>query len=261
MTVSAKTVSVSLHARLTHPVIDADGHWIEFEPTFLDYLKQVGGPTMIDRYRRNEYSTGLRKWSGMTAEERRARRPLQPAWWAFPTLNSLDRATAMLPRLLYERMADLGLDFAVVYPTLALFFPAMKDQEVRGASYRAYNLMAADMFRDLEDHPIPAACIPMETLAEALAELEVVVNQLGLKVLMFASLLRRPLATTATCSSRTFILAASPMIPSTPGRFVLGRIRSTPNCAPSWARTSVILTVWIWRMSSRRRMSWWTRDY
>ncbi|NOT56824.1 MAG: amidohydrolase family protein [Deltaproteobacteria bacterium] len=196
MTAFAKTASASLHARLTHPVIDADGHWIEFEPTFLDYLKQVGGPTMIDRYRRNEYSAGLRKWSGMTPEERRARRPLQPAWWAFPTLNSLDRATAMLPRLLYERMTDLGLDFAVVYPTLALFFPAMKDHEVRGASYRAYNLMAADMFRGLEDRLIPAACIPMETPAEALAELDVAVNQLGLKALMFASLLRRPLAAT-----------------------------------------------------------------
>ena len=63
------TASASIHARLTHPVIDADGHWIEFEPTFLDYLKQVGGPTMVDRYRRNEYSTGLRKWSQMTPDE------------------------------------------------------------------------------------------------------------------------------------------------------------------------------------------------
>lgn len=192
MDVSHKTASASLRARLTHPVIDADGHWIEFEPTFLDYLKQVGGSTMVDRYRRNEYSTGLRKWSRMTPEERRVRRPLQPAWWAFPTQNSLDRATAMLPQLLYRRMADLGLDFAVVYPTLALFFPAMKDQEVRGAAYRAYNLMAADMFRGLDDRLIPAACIPMETPAEALAELEVVVTQLGLKALMFSSLLRRP---------------------------------------------------------------------
>jgi predicted TIM-barrel fold metal-dependent hydrolase len=98
----------------------------------------------------------------------------------------------MLPSLLYERMADIGLDFAVVYPTLALLFPAMKDDEVRGAAYRAYNLMAADMFRGLEDRLIPAACIPMGTPAEALAELEVVVNQLGLKALMFSSLLRRP---------------------------------------------------------------------
>lgn len=189
------TASASIRARLKHPVIDGDGHWIEFEPTFLDYLKQVGGPTMVERYRRDEYATGLRKWAQMTPDERRARRSLQPAWWAFPTKNSLDRATAMLPRLLYERMADIGLDFAVAYPTLALFFPAMKDQEVRSAAYRAYNLMAADMFRGLEDRLIPAACIPMHTPAEALAELAVVVNRLGLKALMFASLLRRPTET------------------------------------------------------------------
>ena len=54
----------TLHARLKHPVIDADGHWIEFEPTLLDYLKQVGGPTMVDRYRRNDYSAGLRSGHG-----------------------------------------------------------------------------------------------------------------------------------------------------------------------------------------------------
>src|SRR5258706_4208622 len=189
-----KTASASIHARLKHPVIDADGHWIEFEPTLLDYLKQVGGPTMVDRFRRNEYATSSRSWSQMTLEERRARRSMQPSWWAFPTKNSLDRATAMLPQLLYERMVDIGLDFAVVYPTLALLFSTMKDPEVRSASYRAYNLMAADMFRGLEDRLIPAACIPMHTPEEALAELEVVVKQLRLKALMFSSLVRRPIA-------------------------------------------------------------------
>jgi predicted TIM-barrel fold metal-dependent hydrolase len=192
MALHHQTASASIHARLTHPVIDADGHWIEFEPTLLDYLKQVGGPTMVDRYRRNEYSAGLHNWARMTLEERRARRSMQPSWWAFPTKNSLDRATAMLPHLLYKRMADIGLDFAVVYPTLALLFPAMKDHEVRSAAYRAYNLMAADMFRGLDDRLTPAACIPMGAPEEALVELEVVVNQLGLKALMFSSLLRRP---------------------------------------------------------------------
>jgi len=54
--------------------------------------------------------------------------------------------------------------------------------------------MAADMFRGLGDRLIPAACIPMQTPAEALAELDVVVNQLGLKALMLTSLMRRPIA-------------------------------------------------------------------
>jgi predicted TIM-barrel fold metal-dependent hydrolase len=194
MDTNGKTASASIRARLTHPVIDADGHWIEFEPTLLDYLKRVGGPTMVERFRREDYLAGLRSWSRMTPEERRARRPTQPAWWGLPAKNSLDRATAMLPRLLYQRMADIGLDFAVVYPTLALFFPAIKDPEVQGAAYRAYNLMAADMFRGLGDRLIPAACIPMQTPAAALAELDVVVNQLGLQALMLTSLIRRPVA-------------------------------------------------------------------
>jgi predicted TIM-barrel fold metal-dependent hydrolase len=194
MDTNHNTASASIHARLTHPVIDADGHWIEFEPTLLDYLKQVGGPTMVDRFRQEDYLAGLRSWSRMTPEERRARRPTQPAWWGLPAKNSRDRATAMLPRLLYERMAEIGLDFAVVYPTLALFFPIIKDHEVQRAAYRAYNLMAADMFRGLGDRLIPAACIPMHTPAEALAELDVAVNQLGLKAMMMTSLLRRPIA-------------------------------------------------------------------
>jgi len=194
MDTNHRTASTSIHAHLTHPVIDADGHWIEFEPTLLDYLKHVGGPTMVERFRREDYLAGLRSWSQMTPEERRARRPTQPAWWGLPAKNSLDRATAMLPRLLYERMADMGLDFAVVYPTLALFFPAIKDLEVQSAAYRAYNLMAADMFRGLGERLIPAACIPMQTPAEALAELDVVVNRLGLKALMLTSLMRRPIA-------------------------------------------------------------------
>lgn len=96
----------------------------------------------------------------------------------------------MLPHLLYERMADMGLDFAVVYPTLALFFPAMKDKEVRSAAYRAYNLMAADMFRGLEDRLIPAACIPMDTPAEAAAELEVVIIGGGFGGLLAAARLQ-----------------------------------------------------------------------
>ena len=50
-----------MRARLKHPVIDSDGHMIEFEPGFLDCLKQVGGQSMGDRYlspERNTWSWG-----------------------------------------------------------------------------------------------------------------------------------------------------------------------------------------------------------
>jgi predicted TIM-barrel fold metal-dependent hydrolase len=183
--------SANIHRQLSHPVIDADGHWIEFEPTLLDHLDAVAGPAMVDRFRREDYLAGLQRWTRMTAEERRARRAIQPAWWGLPARNSLDRATAMLPRLLYQRMDEIGLDFSVAYPTLALFFPAINDHEVQLAAYRAYNVMAAELFRGLGDRLIPAACIPMHTPSEAVEELELATG-LGLKAMMMTSLIRRP---------------------------------------------------------------------
>ena len=37
------TRSAAIRAQLTHPVIDADGHALEFGPVYFDYLHQVAG--------------------------------------------------------------------------------------------------------------------------------------------------------------------------------------------------------------------------
>jgi hypothetical protein len=54
--------SAAVRARLTHPVIDSDGHMIEFKPGFLDALKHVGGRTMLERFRSEERNTGSLGW-------------------------------------------------------------------------------------------------------------------------------------------------------------------------------------------------------
>jgi predicted TIM-barrel fold metal-dependent hydrolase len=188
----------SIHARLHHPVIDSDGHWIEFEPAAMDYLRQVGGETMVERYQSVANQFGNKKWVKLSPEERRDRRMLQPAWWGIPTKNTRDRATAMLPKLLYERMDELGLDFAVLYPTGgALFAPFLRDEEVRQAACRAFNMYTADQFKGLGDRIAPAAVIPMHTPQEAVEELEFAVKTLGFKTAMLSSLLRRPVPAVA----------------------------------------------------------------
>jgi predicted TIM-barrel fold metal-dependent hydrolase len=187
-----QSASAKVREHLSHPVIDADGHWIEFEPTLLDYLDGVAGPAMVDRFRHDDYLAGLGGWARMSSDERRARRAIQPPWWGFPARNARDRATAMLPHLLHERMGEIGLDFAVAYPTLALFFAALRDRELQLAAYRAYNVMAAELFRRVDDRLIPAACIPMHTPAEAIEELEFACG-LGLRAMMMTSLIRRPI--------------------------------------------------------------------
>lgn len=189
--------SAAIRARVNHPIIDSDGHTVECEPAFLDYLRQVGGPTVVERYlthRGKMAETALPPSQNRLSEaERRERRPLRYPWWTVPTKNTLDRATATLPRLLYERMDELGLDFSVLYPTAGLFFPHSGDEELRRASCRALNLFHADYFRAYADRMTPAAAIPMHTPQEAIEELEYAVKGLGMKAIMTAGYVRRPI--------------------------------------------------------------------
>ena len=182
--------SAALRARLKHPVIDSDGHWVEFGPDLMDYLKEVGGSRAADGFKNRPYEG----WHlTVPLKERRERRLDQPIWWGVPTRNTLDRATAMLPKLLYQRMDELGMDFAVLYPTAALRIPFIADEETRKATCRAFNRYSAEQFREFRDRLTPVAMIPMYTPEEAIVELEYAVKTLGLKVAMMPSLLRRPI--------------------------------------------------------------------
>ena len=100
----------------------------------------------------------------------------------------------MMPKMLYERLDEIGLDFAIVYPTAGLRLPRIKDDETRRAVIRAYNIVSADYFGGLGDRLTPAAIIPMHHPEEAIAELEFVTKQLGSKVGMFGSGMSRPAA-------------------------------------------------------------------
>ena len=151
----------AIRSRLKHPVIDSDGHWLEFGPTILEYMKKVGGTKAAEGLKSREEA--VTRVLMLTAEQRRDERRTLPAWWAFPTKNTLDRATALIPKLLYERMEELGLDFSVLYPTIGLALPFIGNDESRQAACRAFNMYIADTFRDYSDRMTPVAVIPMNT--------------------------------------------------------------------------------------------------
>ena len=46
---AARTRSARIRAGLKHPVIDADGHVIEYGPAYFEYLKKAGGPALAER--------------------------------------------------------------------------------------------------------------------------------------------------------------------------------------------------------------------
>ena len=179
-----------LRARLNHPIIDADGHWLEYAPIMREEFRRIGGEAAIEALEiaSQRIPSSLR----MSLDDRTHRRVGQEAFWSSPCENALDRATAMLPRLMYERLDDLGIDFSVVYPTAGLSYHRMPDTRLRRAICRAYNVFAADQFRGLEDRVIPAAIIPMYTPEEAIEELTFAAEQLGYKVMMVGGLMRRP---------------------------------------------------------------------
>jgi hypothetical protein len=70
--------TAKIHARLNHPVIDSDGHWIEFEPAAIEYLRQVGGEKIVARYSKVANQFGNKKWAQTPPEERRELGA--PAW-------------------------------------------------------------------------------------------------------------------------------------------------------------------------------------
>ncbi len=184
--------SASIRARLSHPIIDADGHVIEFMPAVRDHLIEVGGRALADEF--DAVLTAPAQLAALPEAERRAMGLFKMTWWAYPARNALDRATGMLPALLYERLDELALDFAVLYPTVGLAALSLTSQtDLRRAAVRAFNRSAAEMFEPYADRLTPVAMIPMVDPGEAMDELEYAVLELGLKAVLLNGLVYRPL--------------------------------------------------------------------
>jgi len=181
--------SAKVRQQLSHPVIDGDGHWLEPMPIALDYMKQVGGSSLVEAFKKNDIERG---WYGMTREERNDKRPHRPTWWGEPG-NTLDRATAMVPKLFYERLDDFGVDFCCLYTSLGLFHINSANQEIRRGVARAVNTMNAEMFAPYRHRIAPAAVVPVYTPDEAIEEATYAVKELGFKIIMISNHVKRPI--------------------------------------------------------------------
>ena len=132
----------AIRARLDHPIIDADGHAIEYLPVVRDVLRaQAGDDAVAALERMTSAGATIRE---LSPAQRRAAGVSRMTWWGLPTRNTLDRATAMLPGLLAERLAELGIDHAVLYPTYGLIVTPQDDDDLRHAFARAFNTFYAD---------------------------------------------------------------------------------------------------------------------
>ncbi len=189
-----KNRAAEIHDSLKHPVIDGDGHWLEPVPVFLEYLTAVGGAKSVDQIRalwqRNH------AWYRSTWDQRRHNRTRRSNWWGV-TSDTLDKATALLPALLNQRLPELGIDFALIYPSLGLALNGIAQNHLRQAAARAYNMMTADLFAPYAGRFAPVAIIPAHTPEEAIDELEYAVGKLAYRAIMLKGNQERPIPSAA----------------------------------------------------------------
>src|ERR1700709_2447035 len=131
-----------VRASLKHPIIDADGHWIEYNPVFAERMRKVAGDKAADGFilSQQRIPDALK----LSVAERKHRGIAMEGYWARQSTNTRGRATAMLPRMLYDRLDELGIDFGVIFPTSGLGIPRIQDDETRPIySQKLYIVTAA----------------------------------------------------------------------------------------------------------------------
>ena len=176
---------------IDHPIIDSDGHLIEYLPLVRDFLVEEADKSVATGFDRMVKSA-LPRVAVPSLADRRQRGIHAVGVWGIPTKNTLDRATVMLPELQYRRLDELGIDFAVLYPTYGLPVKALPNDELRCALARAMNRYYAEVYADFRDRLEPVAAIPTFTPEEAVAELNHAVGALGLKAVMLGGAIPRP---------------------------------------------------------------------
>jgi predicted TIM-barrel fold metal-dependent hydrolase len=194
--VDAVSAEVSqIRAALGHPVIDGDGHIVESLPVLLDYIRRVAGDDVADRFGTASPSFAARRSKLLASPHPQGRQaqlgvPMAP-WWALPT-DARDRATGFLPGLLYERLDEVGIDYAILYSSVALACLNHPDPAIRTGAAAGINTYLAELTHGYQDRMTAAAVIPTHTPDEALAELDHAVTGLGFKAVMLNNLIGRP---------------------------------------------------------------------
>jgi hypothetical protein len=168
--------AAKVRSTVGHPIIDADGHLVELGPVLQDellaYLEEAGGRRLRDRYLAGmvkpfDTSTALSDRGDPRVREKWL---AMPSWWGWQTRNVKDRATAHLPRLLYERLDEMGIDLTLLYPSTVLALLDLDDVELGAALARGANRWLARIFRPYRDRIAVGGIVPMSNPKMAIAE-------------------------------------------------------------------------------------------
>ncbi len=170
----------AVRERVGHPIIDSDGHVLEYLPAVEPFLRDALGSVAYERYVAG--ATPLTNIMNADASRRVATRTPQSAWWGTPSKNTHDLAAAAFPQLLESRLDDCGIDYTVMFPTKGFGIAGIGDDELRNGVCRGFNDFYATTYAPYAERMTVAAVIPMHTPDEAIAEMRRC-RALGFKVI------------------------------------------------------------------------------
>src|SRR5690349_21487112 len=85
---------------LKHPIIDGDGHWVEYTPVFAEKMRKAVGDLGANGFLASQRR--IPDALTVTRAERSERGVAMEGFWGRQAVNTRDRATAMMPRMLYD---------------------------------------------------------------------------------------------------------------------------------------------------------------
>src|SRR2546430_16365791 len=137
--------------KISHPIIDGDGHWIEYTPVFAERMRKVVGDKGADGFIASQRR--IPDALSQTIEQRKARGAAMEGYWGRQSTNTRDRATAMMPKMLYDRLDQRGIRFGIGYPTAGLCIPRLADPAARRAVIRGSHSVPPDYIAHLSERP------------------------------------------------------------------------------------------------------------
>ena len=180
-----------VRAKAGYPIIDSDGHVLEYLPAVEPFLREALGRSAYERYRGQ--ASPLANIMNADPARRAATRTPQSAWWGTPSKNTHDLAAATFPKLLESRLDDCGIDYTIMFPTKGFGIAGIDDDELRNGVCRGFNDFYAATYAPYAARMTVAAVIPMHTPDEAIAEMRRC-KALGFKVIGMPEGVTRPIA-------------------------------------------------------------------
>jgi len=159
------------------PVVDADGHVTEPPTLWAEYVEEAYRPR-APRLVLDEHGHPCQAVGEQIAMRDALLLTLGPAR-SFASYTA--RPGGYDPR---ARLVDLdseGIDVAVLYPSIGLYFGEVRDAGLQAALCRAYNRWLADYCHAAPERLVGVAALPLLDVDESVRELERATERLGLR--------------------------------------------------------------------------------